>query len=359
MNQGITNKMQLILKIFCLVFFTFFNCLHAKTQIVFYQDHFKGAVSYIGFSSADGGGELTLQTNFSDGTILKKAFLICTAIKGFHYEPNVKFIAINNDTFELNQYNSFRIPIGNNTYIPPPADYNGNVGVAYDITAILPVVNSTVTINWIPEMLPPEDCLGCHYSAPMLVLLKEDLTLPEIGVEVILNDKNNDDTIVFNSLYIQNINWNDPVAMGIHSDRLGGDLSDGYRFEINGSVIGEIRSEDAVTLIGGAVGNFYYEAGNLVGLTDDTTDAFFSGPLPNSGYADGLANISNYLNNNSLLNFNVSYTAQSTSQHNTFVGFTIAYTSNCQTQNVQTPKDTTLCLGETLQLAASGGVQYE
>lgn len=223
-------------------------------------------------------------------------------------------------------------------------------------------VNNTLTINWLLSSIPPFGCPGCRHSAPMLVILVENLSLPEIAISIVLNNKDNDDSIYLTQTDLLPYSATSPIALGVHSDRLGGGSDDGYSFVINGINAGLIRSADDYnfSLFSGAVGCFHYGNNVLTGLTDDNPDSVFSGPAVTSNFADGLVTLNSYLNGSmNPLTIEVSYTGSSTGQHNNFIGYTLVYTTPCLPQNVSVSSDTTICPNEPLQLFATGGVSYE
>jgi gliding motility-associated-like protein len=343
-----------------LYFLLLTHVFHA--QVTVYQDVFRGEVTYVGTSSGDASGQISLPTNLPMGSTIKKIFLVWGAMKGFNYTPFEQVVEIDNTPINLTLANATYIQNGNNTFIPSNADYNGNLVLFKDLSNYISSVNNALTINWLLSTIPPFGCPGCRHSAPMLVILVENLSMPEIAVSIVLNNKDNDDSIFLTQNNLLPYTPTSPIALGIHSDRLGGGSDDGYSFVINGTNAGLIRSPDDYnySLFYGAVGCFHYGNNVLTGLTDDNPDSVFSGPAVTSNFADGLVTLNSYLNGSiNPLTMEVSYTGNSSGQHNNFIGFTLAYTTPCQPQNVSVSSDTTICPNEPLQLFATGGVNYE
>jgi gliding motility-associated-like protein len=104
----------------------------------------------------------------------------------------------------------------------------------------------------------------------------------------------------------------------------------------------------------GVKGHFYYQNNTLFGLDDDTPDSVMGG-------SDGLADISSYLiNNDTTLNFSLAWQNPFLNNSSNFYqGFFLTYTTPCDTFSTNASTNTdTICAGESVQLNATGGVQY-
>lgn len=346
-----------------LIFFVFYFATSVRSQTVYFQDVFNGEISSVGLATDDAHGQITLPTNLSNGTTTRKVFLICNGVKGSSFIPNFRRFAIDSVELQLDSLNPCSILVGNNTTVPLGNDYNGHVTYIKDLTPYINSINDSVTINWMPnDFFNPTECFACNISAPMLLILSENNNLPAVNVALVINEQNNDHQVVVNTDNLNSADFNYPIAMGIHCDRVGGNPNDGYSFKINNQNAGEIRTFDNSTFTfgSGAVGCFHYANHALTALTDDNVDSVFSGPFSISGYADGLATINGYLNHQlSPLQLNVDYTDLYEHYHNIFIGYTLAYSTPCQPQNVITSSDTVICKGETLALHAHGGNSYK
>ena len=347
------------MQIFKLIFLFLFSCIApALSQITYYQDIFQGEVVVIGTSTADANGIVQFETNLQPNTVVKKVFLVCAGNKGFNYIPNFKEFKIDNQLFQVTNNNPTEFLVNNLTQIPLSADYNGHITFVKDMSNDITIVNDQLTLEWINDpVLPPGNCPSCRISAPMLIILVENLSLPAINFVLTINNQMNNLELDFSQNELNPANFIYPIALNIHSDRLGGGPDDGYSFKINDIPAGLIRSTDnfQYSIYSGAVGCYHYSNYVLTGLTDDNPDSIFWGPTAQSDSADGLAIINGYCTNGNLnpFNFKVAYTGTSYGQHNTFISYSLAYITLCDSFSVTSPNDTTICQGSTLQLNAT------
>lgn len=70
-----------------LIFFCFSLSHVFYAQVTVYQDVFRGEVTYVGTSTSDASGQVSLPTNLPTGSTIKKIFLVWVAVKGFNYSP--------------------------------------------------------------------------------------------------------------------------------------------------------------------------------------------------------------------------------------------------------------------------------
>ena len=132
-------------------------------------------------------------------------------------------------------------------------------------------------IDWQPQFNSPDICPSCVYAAPVLVILYENPSLETINIEILINNQANDNHMILTSNNFNPANFNKDIGMGIHSDRLAGNPTDGYIFNINNSLIGILNTSDNPTIgsPNGVIGNYYYQNEVLTGLNDDTADDLF------------------------------------------------------------------------------------
>lgn len=329
------------------LFLSFYN----NAQVTFYQDIYKGGITFCGTSTADGSGTVNLPFYIEPGSTIKKVFLIAYSYSPFTNGPisNIN-VGVNGVSFELN--------FDNNILINRPELASNLIGIKSITTHILDVTNQfplqiNNTIIW-PAQTGVVGCPSCIFGAPTIMILYENINLPKINVAIEINDKLNSYHTTLNFNDLNPANFGDDVNFGIHSDRSAGSPTDGYEFKVNGTNIGSIFSSDIISLGGsGIIGSFYYQNGLGFGLTDDTPDDFING-------SDGLVRVNNYCNNTmSNLQVNVDYMLPPNMPHNNLVGLYFAYTTPCDTFSVSVPPDTTICRGESLQLNVVGGSQYE
>lgn len=332
----------------------------SNAQITYYQDTFKGSFSMVGASSGDATNSITLPTGFHDNTSLDKIYLVCYGGKGFHFTPTKRVFGINGQYFQLDTLQKDMFLVGNLIPIPYPADYNGHVTYVVDLTSYISTMDSLVFIDWSIAPMPPDLCPGCNISSPILFMVHKDNTLPTVNAALVINDQKNAFEIELVSNNLNLPDYNHPIALGIHSDRLGWSPKDGYSFKINNIDAGSIEQHDSLTMAYGAVGCFHYSNSSVTGLTDDNPDSIFSGPHTSPVRADGLATINSYISNNQInpLHFKFKYMLSS-GQDNFFISYSLAYSTPCSPIDVTVTKDTTICAGQSLQLNTTGGQRYE
>ena len=332
------------LKIKIIAFFLI-QCFISKAQVIFYQDIYKGGITFCGTSTSDYTGFVTLPYFIEPLSTIRKVFLIAYSYSPANNEPidNIN-IGINNLQIELN--------FDNNMILNSPILSTNLIGIISIKTHIIDITNqfsasSNVSINWPPQTGFPS-CPSCIFGSPGILILYDNPTLPEINIAIAINNKLNSFNTPLNFTDLNPAIFSNDICFGIHSDRLAGNIADGYTFFVNGNTIGTINSGDILNLGGtGTIGSFYYQNNQAFGLTDDTPDDFING-------SDGLVRINNYCNNTlNNLNINVNYINPPNGPHNNLIGLYFAYTTPCDTFSVSVPSDTTICRGETLQLNVS------
>lgn len=330
----------------------FLNSLLSIGQISFYQDIFKGGICVIGTSSANGTGTVDLPYYIESGSTLRKVFLITyTQTNGLFY-PDDFDVLVNGQPFNQNDSNNTLVFSPNITNL---STYTGHRAHISDITSQLTLSGGVVEITMNIQNIPNSaNCPACLYAAPVLVVLYENSSLSTINVLLAINNELN--TYASSNLLINDFNavdMSEDIAMGIHSDRVGGDVNDGYEYYINGQYVGLNNQPDALSIGSGAVGAFYYQNNTLIGLTDDVANNALSG-------SDAIILLNDYVPNNlNPMNIKYSYTPPISYIHNILVGLYFAYTTPCEPFDIFVSSDTTICQGSQLQLTASGGQGYE
>jgi len=333
-------------KYFFIIFFVGFCSISSYSQLIFYQDNCNCGVTGAGFSNGVGtGGIGQIDIQIEPGSTIKKAYLICNRF------GNTPPVAINfngiNYIFDLfNQIGLDYFTFNNGIITEISAVH------AIDVTDEINTSQSTYSIN----ILTQAHTIGGvgKYGACYLFVVYENITLSQTAISIIINEKDAESNVNYQINNLLPINTLNPVGLAIHSDIIWDTITDGSHISVNGNSIGLIGGSDAVNTMstgGGVKGHFYYQNSQLWGLDDDTPDNMMLG-------TDGLADINGYLNNNDNF-FDIDLIKQPTAPYNIYISFFLAYTSSCDTFSVFTPNDTTLCLGSTLQLNATGGQSYE
>lgn len=334
-------------KFLYLLLVIFLSFHHSYAQLVFFQDVFYGGITGGGFSTGLGSGSGTLNLHIESGSTIRKAFLIC---QRFQNPPPV-YININSIPYLLDansEITSYRI-LGTG-YTPQKSGVH-----VIDITSD---INPNITTYNISIPYQNTGTPEIAYNVVYLLILYENPTLQKSSVNVILNDQNLEDNN--NKFYFVNninpINTSSPVGFAVHTDRIGL-LNDGSHVFFNTTLLGLIRGSDAVNSLwtgAGVKGHFYYQNNILFGLDDDTPDSLMNN-------TDGLANVSSYITNNSTsYSFNLRWQdLLANTRYNIYNSFFLTYTTPCDTfTTTATTNIDTICQGESVQLSATGGVQY-
>ncbi len=326
-----------------LLILLFLNSTYGFSQKTYYQNIYRGGVTAYGTSSGNWHGSFSSYFNIhlKPNSTIQKAFLI--------------YYNVNNDTalfkflIDGNDYNSF---------------FSDSI-LGYSISHA-PIINSTIYITDVTNSITPNQNYytltipqqtssnsTSSFCSYYLIVFYSYPTGNTINASLILN--NQDLILQTNTYHIQDLNpidYSKPVGFAIDSDILWDTVVDGSNVYINGNNIGLIGGSDendSIYIGAGVKGCFYYED-SLMGLSDDTPDSLMNG-------SDGLADIRSYISGNS---FSFKLKTQSNMNvFNNYIAFPLVYTTPCDTFSVTTTQDTTLCSGETLQLHASGGTQYE
>lgn len=322
-------------------------------QSIFYQDVFKGGVCVTGTATGNSGSPFVdVPYYIEGGSSIRKIFMITYEGKPYtnHEAFDYDFIL---DGIPINQNNTSNITV-NATNLVDPTNWQAQRNHIVDITNSWSPSGSFIHIE-VPYHETPIGCPGCHYSAPVLVIMYNNPLLPELNVSLYLNDVVNDDTTHINNLTGFNpILQGSDVGMGVHSDRLGGLLvgGDGFSYFINDQYIGYNDTVDSMpfgsTMEAGVIGTYYYQNGSLIGLTDDIANNQLSA-------SDGILRLNNYIGsslNPLTVDFNYIETP-GVVLHNILVGLYFAYSTPCEPFDVSTSSDTTICEGVPIQLSAS------
>lgn len=332
--------MQFIRKsFFLLLFIKLLNPING--QIVFYQDVFYGGVTGGGFSTGVGdGGSGQIVVTIDPTSIIRKAYLICNR----YGDASPVNITLNSISYNFNHSNqvsdNFLSFITNDTIICAVH--------AIDVTNdISPLINTYNIV--LPSQLT--DVFN-KYGAFYLLILYENPVLQKTNVAVIFNNKDESNAVNYAINNLSPINNNNPVGLAIHSDIIWDTIIDGSHIYFNSNYLGLIGGSDNVNNFwvgSGVKGHFYYQNNSLFGLDDDVSNNIMGG-------TDGLADVSSYLPNNSTsVNINI-ITQSLILQYNIYLAFFLAYTSPCDTFSANVSYQ---CMGDTIQLQASGGIAYE
>jgi gliding motility-associated-like protein len=315
------------------------------SQLLFYQDVFHGGVTGGGFSTGIGdGGNGQIILNIDSTSTIRKAFLLCNRY-GNAQPVDIK---LNSNVYNFNSSNQITPSFS----VFPLASENPCAVHAIDITNDINPLISTYNINVPNQITRTFDKYGAFY----LLIVYENNLLQKTEAVIVLNEKDGTLNVNYQLINLNPIDIANPVGLAIHSDIIWDTILDGSNIYVNNNILGLIGGSDASngSFTGGGVkGHFYYENSTLFGLDDDTPNNVMSG-------TDGLADIKDYLSTNST-SFNINLTRQLPSTpYNVYLAFFLAYSTPCDTFSAALlNKDTTACLGESVQLSATGGQKYK
>ena len=330
-------------KTFFLLLVSIFYSSSLYSQILFEQGLVQGGVTAGGFSTGMGFGSGSFSLYIEPGSTIKKAYLFTYRIG---YPPNIP-ITVNGIPYEFDTTNILMQVNHQNTSASPVHLYyhdftdslNANITSTFNIT--IPV-QSNLPINW-------------GYWTASLFVVYENPLLSFTNYSIFINDKDymgNENYLITG---LNPINTSNPVGFSIFIDRACNNTTDGSVVFVNSNNIGVIGVPDGVNSLwgcSGSKGHFYYQNNTLFGLDDDAANNTMNG-------ADALADISTYI-----INGSTTYSLDlglNTNGGDPNINLLIlnAYTTPCDTfSTTATALQDTICLGDSIQLNATGGSQY-
>ena len=334
------------------------NACYSNAQELYYQNTFKGGVSFDGVTyyteywmDAD---TIHFKNAVPTGSILKRAFLI-----------SLKFSCASNNypVFDIPlgvSYNSKAIQFDTSDNATPlfysqPVQTNAQCWMCVKDVTTLTQSNNNVLIT--PSQSYANACGYYDYDGFYLLLLYENNTFQPVNVALYLNDMTWMPTMNYNLDNLNPMNTANDVGLSIESAAV--DLPTYLQYQLSSTTntvtLGTLRDislNNAVVYKTG-LGSFFYQNGMLTGLSDDTNSPFIDS-------TDALCNIKTYLPNNATT-FSITSSTSipiGFSQDNNFTtGFILAYSTPCpnvpaSTDSIKTYK---LCAGQNVQLNASAG----
>ena len=309
-------------------------------QILYHSDLYRGGVTGSGFALAFGSnGSSSFNVNIPTTSTIKKAFLI-SGRNGIAPDLTIDFAG-----------NQLIFDSTNQVGITFQSFFGGNSSVhIIDVSTFV-----TPSINQYPIIISTiqQGSLNRHNEF-YLYILYEESSFPIINTYLYLN--NQDFGFVnYNISNISPINNVNDVGLSLLTGYIcDTNLVDGENVFIDGNFVGLIGGNDLNSgSCGGPYGDFYYENNQLFGLSDDTANFQMKG-------TDVLLNINSIINPNAT-NFSLNCTPKQTlppNNSNNIWAFFLTYTTPCDTFTTTITTNDTICLGESIQLNATGGVQY-
>lgn len=343
------------MKSFFVLILTSFNVCYSQKLI--YQDIVKGGVNIVGTSTGlFNSGLIDLEYNIPIGSTIKKIFFTATAIKNDNYFPPICSFILNDSIFEINVENEQLIQVEENF---PSSSIDGHLILIKDITERVTLIDDSLHLDWYTNLSPPIGCPACYWNAPQFIIIFENPSFSNFTLQLYLNDVINQNSSFNHYEFSNAINFNKDIGFGIQCDRIGGNEDDGYDFFIETIPVGSCNGIDNEIFYSGASTNYYYGNDSIKAIYDDIEDGFILSDYNFVG-SDMLINLNLYtptINNG--FDFYYNYLQFTTVPHNYFISTAISYSTDCEVINSLVSNDTIICKGETIQLSANGGVNYE
>jgi hypothetical protein len=342
------------ISIIVFLFITFFN----DAQIVYYQETCQCGVTGAGFSTALGNGNGNFSIYIEPGSTVKKALLF-----GINFgEENIPVvpsnILLNSQIITFDESNSTNLSFS--AYDPNDLWDAPFISIhVSDLTTVLDPLVLNYAIQIQPQL---GNCSSCQFNCYYLYVLYENASfLGNTTSYVLLNNKDELNSVHYELSLLNQIQNASSIGFATYFDRLGALIpTDGTSLWLDNGVlnnVGLLKGGDSANSTwdgAGVKGHFYFQNNTLFGLDDDTPDNVVGG-------TDGLIDVSSYLHPDGSLKWDLKWenNLNPNGRYNIYNGFFIEHSTPCDTFSVSVPSDTTICRGESLQLNATGGSQYE
>ncbi len=313
------------------------------SQNLFHQDIFYGGVTSGGFSTGLGSGSGILNLHIEPGSTIRNAFLF-TYRQG--YPPSVPII-VNNISYYPDTNICLMTAIHQESQLANP------IKLYYsDIKSELSA-NPTSIFN---ITIPNQNGIhaGWGWFGAYIYIEYENQNLSKVASSIWINNEDYDGFANYLMSGMNKVNTSKPVGLSLMLDRACNATNDATIVNLNNHILGAIGFPDNVNgncPCSGSKGHFYYQNDTLNALDDDSADALMSG-------SDALADISPYLNNDAT-GYHLILEEPTSSTPNSNFLFMNAYSSSCDTFSTYISKDTTICLGQSIELFALGGTNYK
>ena len=313
------------------------------SQNLFHQDLFYGGVTSGGFSTGLGSGSGILNLHIEPGSTIRNAFLF-TYRQG--YPPSVPIIV--NDISYFPDTNTCLM-----TAIHQESQLANPIKLYYsDIKSELSA-NPTSVFN---ITIPNQNGIhaGWGWFGAYIYIEYENQNLSKVASSIWINNEDYDGFANYLMSGMNKVNTSKPVGLSLMLDRACNATNDATIVNLNNNILGAIGFPDNVNgncPCSGSKGHFYYQNDTLNALDDDSADALMSG-------SDALADISPYLNNDAT-GYHLILEEPASSTPNSNFLFLNAYSSPCDTFSTSISKDTSICLGQSVELFAFGGTNYK
>ncbi|MDT8411379.1 MAG: gliding motility-associated C-terminal domain-containing protein [Vicingaceae bacterium] len=330
------------------LFFLLLCCQYAYAQQLFESGIVYGGVTGGGFSTNTGSGTVVSNVAIPPNSTIKKAYLLATRDG---VAPDID-VVLNGNIYTFTNAsvisNKFISTINTWTWA------NSTIH-AMDITNN---IDSSVTVYSLT--IPPQFNITINgfYSSFYLFIVYENPALSKLAYNLFINEQDVAITSTYSLVNFSSINNNNSVGLEMWSTFFCDTIQDGSYIDVNSNQLGLLGGAESNTIHSctGVYSNFAHYNDSLFGLEDDTPDSLMSA-------TDALADIKSYVNNNDT-NVNVVFTLQTPGIQggkltNPIAALMLSYSTPCDTfSTTATAVQDTICLGDSVQLSATGGSTY-
>lgn len=327
-----------------IILFTYIN---TYSQQSFYSEVLYGGVSGTGFGVFNN-SSVTKSVVIPPNSTIKKAYLLAERLRE---APDIK-VKLNNNYYWFTSETSISQKfIGNNA--PPCIGYKSTVN-AIDITKDINVNILNYTLQ-VP--LQQNGCTNGEYIGFYLYIVFENFNMLKTACNLSINNQDVNDYNSYNLNELMPIDNNNDVGLGINTFFFCDTVIDGSFISVNNTNIGLVGGNDPLEqMCSGVYSNFAYYNNSLQGIASSTPNNTMSG-------TDALSDIKSYVNYLDV-SVNVSFSYQSPTwtsgkRTNPVISLMLSYATPCDTFSVSVTPDTTICIGNQLQLQATGGQTYK
>ena len=332
-------------KFFILYLFITLASFSYGQQLV-YSDVVYGGATGNGASTGSGSGTVNFSTQIPPNSIVKKALLV---VARDSLADDIT-IVLNGTNYTFSD--STIITNGFNALTSPPLFRPNSSIHMIDIT-----LDIDSSINNYSLTIPPQfNSFKGIYRVFYLFIVFENPIYPKINCNLFLNTQDVFPITNYNLTELTPIDNTKPVSLGLLTTDFCDTIQDGSYVKVNNDTIGLLGGSDLNSSIKTCVGtwsNFAHYNDSLFGLDDDTPDSLMAA-------TDVLADIKSYVSNgDTAIDLTFNYQSNGSGPFtNPIRAVMLSYSTPCDTFTTTITANDTICFGDSLQLQATGGVQY-
>ena len=319
----------------------------SSAQKLFHQDIYYGGVTAAGFSTGISAGTTftddTITVQIEPGSTIRNAWMFVYSM-GY---PNELSIVLDGELVDLDTNVHLM-----STFNHVLTQFNPIRLYAVDIKNIVEPSKNEYPI----EILNIDEPNNWGWWSPVLYIEYNNSSLDKITTSLWYNELDMIGEEIYNFDNLNNVDFSNDISLSLFTDRVV--PINPYNIFINNTQIGEFNQNDSYntsTPAVGVQGHFYYQNSELFGLGDDVANTIMYG-------SDGIAVINSYLSSGDTgyqLNMEHHQNPSPINSKAVNLIFPHAYTTPCDTFSTQIIADTSVCIGDSIQLFASGGNNYE